>query len=113
MNDKKRLDVKIGSNIKCERERAGFTQEEFSEMIGIGSKSLSAAERGVVGISLLTLQRICTVLSIPSDRILFGNIAGAETDEITERLQRLSPQKYEIAKSMLRDLLAAFALSES
>jgi len=50
MKDKKELNVLVGINIKREREKAGFTQDQFSEMLGIGSKSLSAIERGVVGI---------------------------------------------------------------
>lgn len=46
MNEKKDINVEIGANIKREREKAGFTQERFSEMIHFGVKNLSAAERG-------------------------------------------------------------------
>lgn len=55
MPEKKDLNVLIGTNIRQAREAAGFTQEKFSEMIGIGPKSLSAIERGTVGISLAAL----------------------------------------------------------
>ena len=46
MPEKKDLNVLIGTNIRQAREAAGYTQERFSEMIGIGPKSLSAIERG-------------------------------------------------------------------
>ena len=52
MPEKKDLNVLIGTNIRQAREAAGYTQEKFSEMIGIGPKSLSAIARGTVGISL-------------------------------------------------------------
>ena len=55
MATKKEINILVGINIKREREKAGLTQDQFSEMLGIGSKSLSAVERGVVGISLTTL----------------------------------------------------------
>ena len=42
MNDKKKIDALVGSNIKLQRMKAGYTQEKFSELIGIGTKSLSA-----------------------------------------------------------------------
>lgn len=63
MPEKKDLNVLIGTNIRQAREAAGFTQEKFSEMIGIGPKSLSAIERGTVGISLAALKRVCSALT--------------------------------------------------
>ena len=65
MDGRKDLNVLVGANIKRERERAGFTQDRFSELLGIGSKSLSSIERGVVGVSLSTLLRICDILIFP------------------------------------------------
>ena len=42
MLEKKEIDLRVGSNIKRERIRAGYTQEKFSELIGIGTKSQQA-----------------------------------------------------------------------
>lgn len=39
MTDKKEIKLIIGANIKREREKAGYTQNELSELIGIESKS--------------------------------------------------------------------------
>lgn len=72
MQERKEINIKIGARIKAEREKAGLTQERFSEVIGMGTKSVSVLERGTVGISLSTLKKICRVLSVSSDRILFG-----------------------------------------
>ena len=48
----------LGENIKREREKAGYTQERFSEIIDMTPNNLSAVERGVAGVSLKTLRRI-------------------------------------------------------
>lgn len=112
MKEKKDINVQIGMNIQREREKAGYTQDKLSELIGLGTKSLSSAERGVVGVSLSTLKQICTVLSISADRLIFGETQKHDTKQISERLERLSPRQFEIACDMLNSLMAAFALAE-
>lgn len=112
VNEKKKLDILIGSNIKRERMKAGYTQEKFSELVGIGTKSLSAIERGTVGVSLTTLLKICKILSISSNALLFENTPKNDVQSITERLERLSPKQFEIANAVLCKVLEAFALNE-
>ncbi|MBS6397788.1 MAG: helix-turn-helix transcriptional regulator [Clostridiales bacterium] len=114
MQDKKQINIEIGARIKEEREKAGLTQERFSELIGLGTKSVSAFERGTVGISFTTLKKICQVLSISSDQILFGPKEQNENDlsELSKRLERLSPKQYTIAEEVILKLLEAFSLNE-
>ena len=110
MEQKKGINISVGQNIKRAREKAGLTQERLSEMIGIGPKSLSAVERGTVGVSLTTLQKICSVLSVSSDMLLFGEGSQNDVKGLMTRLERLSPRQYEIARDMLLKLLEAFSL---
>lgn len=114
MQEKKQINIEIGARIKEEREKAGLTQERFSELIGLGTKSVSAFERGTVGISFTTLKKICQVLSVSSDQILFGQRAQNENDlsELSKRLERLSPRQYAIAEEVVLKLLEAFSLEE-
>lgn len=112
MDEKRRIDRLVGSNIKRERLKAGYTQEKFSELIGIGTKSLSAIERGTVGVSLSTLLKICKVLSISSNSLLFESTHKNDTQAITERLERLTPEQFEIASSVLNKVMEAFALND-
>lgn len=112
MNEKKELDIRIGGNIKRERIKAGYTQEKFSELIGMGTKSLSAVERGTVGVSLVTLMKICRILSISSNSLLFENTPKNDVQALTERLERLTPEQFAIASDVLCKLLEAFALGE-
>jgi len=112
MSNKKNIDLLVGSNIKRERLKAGYTQEQFSELIGLGTKSLSAIERGMVGVSLSTLLRICKVLSISSSSLLSENSPKNDVQSITESLERLSPAQFAIASDILHKVIEAFSISE-
>ena len=90
LDNRKDLNVLVGANIKREREKAGFTQDQFSELLGIGSKSLSSIERGVVGISLSTLLRICEILHISANVLLYEQTQKNDVDSIALQLNRLS-----------------------
>lgn len=113
ISEKRTGDIFTGINIKRERELAGYTQEQFSEMIGIAPKSLSAIERGTVGISMITLRKICTVLSISSDTIVFGDVPQNNVTQITRKLERLTPKQFRIANKMISILLESFSVRDS
>ena len=110
MMEKKEINIAIGTNIKQAREQRGMTQERLSEMMGIGVKSLSAIERGVVGISLTQLKNVCEMLGESSDALIFGNSSNVDARDMTRRLERLTPEQYHIADSIMTKLLEAFRL---
>ena len=62
MKEKKDINIEIGGRIKMSRESAGLTQDRFAELIGMGTKNVSAIERGAVGVSLSSMQKIYQVL---------------------------------------------------
>lgn len=114
MKEKKEINVEVGQNIKRIRESCGLTQERFAEMLGLGVKHISAIECGAVGVSLTTLKRICSSLSVPADTLLFGPAErtaerSAQINFLTERLLRLSDNEFNIAKDILDKLFEAFA----
>jgi len=112
MREKKEINVKIGSQIKQARESAGLTQDRFAELVALAPKNVSDIERGVVGISIGSLVRVCETLSISSDEILFGGAVGNDASVIAERLSRLTPEQFRIAVDVINKLFEAFALSE-
>lgn len=112
MSEKKDINVLVGANIKREREKAGYTQETLSEKIGIGVKSLSAIERGAVGVSLNTLKRICEVLAISSNVLLFEQSRNNDVGCLTERLERLTADQFEIVNAVVEKMLETFAHKE-
>ncbi len=110
MDGRKNLNVLVGTNIKREREKAGFTQDQFSELLGIGSKSLSSIERGVVGVSLTTLLRICDILHISANALLYGQARKNDVDSIALQLNMLDAEQFEIASDVITNLIKAFSL---
>ena len=112
MDGKKDLNVLVGGNIKREREKAGFTQDQFSELLGIGSKSLSSVERGVVGVSLATLLRICDILHISANVLLYEQSQSNDADSLALQLKQLNAEQLEIASDMMKNLMKAFSLEK-
>jgi len=112
MDCRKEINVTVGANIKREREKAGYTQDQFSEMLGIGSKSLSSIERGVVGVSLTTLLKICEILHVSANVILLERSHKNDLEGILTQLERLSPEQFDIASEMFGALLKAFSMNQ-
>ena len=111
VREKKELNVRIGNQIRIAREAAGLTQDRFAELVSLATKNVSDIERGVVGISIGTLIRICETLSISSDSILFEEGTGNDAHSISERLSNLPPEQFEIACNIINKLFEAFASS--
>ena len=111
VREKKELNVRIGNQIRIARESAGLTQDRFVELVSLATKNVSDIERGVVGISIGTLIRICETLSISSDSILFEEGTGNDAHSISERLSNLPPEQFEIACNIINKLFEAFASS--
>ena len=89
MKEKKAINVQIGNEIRKARELAGLTQEQFGEIMQLGTKNVSDIERGVVGISISTLKRICERLPVSSDTLLFGSDSLNDTSYLTENLREI------------------------
>ena len=109
MDNKKALNVLVGANIKREREKAGFTQDQFSELLGIGSKSLSSIERGVVGVSLSTLLKICEILHISANVLLYEQSQKNDLDNIALQLEMLNAEQFKIVSDVMTNLFKAFS----
>jgi len=113
MNDKKDINVHIGRQIKKAREAVGLTQEKFGELMDLETKSISVIERGVSGISISTLKRICKTLCVSSDSILMNETEDFDMDKVNffvNRLKQLSPQQLDLALDINNKLLEAFLM---
>ncbi len=97
MKEKKPINIRVGTNIQRLREERHYTQEGLSEKIGVTPNHLSAIERGVSGISLELLEKLCEVLSVTADHILFGRAAEANNEELLRMLKVIIDQQERIA----------------
>lgn len=112
MREKKEINIYIGKQVKKLRENAGLTQDQFGELLSLGPKNISDIERGVAGITILTLKRICDKLSISSDAIIFENRNCNDVEYISNRLKHLPPEQFKIIKTFLDQTLDLFSQME-
>ena len=62
----------ISGNLRAERHRKGFSQEELAEKSGLSTHSISLIERAVQAPSILTLLDIANALEIDINELLKG-----------------------------------------
>ena len=102
MERKKEINIEIGRNIQDARMKAGYTQEELSELLDLTPNHLSAIERGASGVSLESLKKICRILGISADSILFG--PSADDDRMLSmaaQIARIPPEcRRQVEKAM-------------
>ena len=106
MRPKKELNIQVGANIQAARTKANYTQEQLSELLGMTPNHLSAIERGVSGVSIENIQKLCVLLGISADRLLFGEPdADSFNVELAEQLSRVQPEHRPQVKKVLSALL--------
>ena len=107
MRIKKEINIQIGERIKEARETSGHTQEQLAEAIEVSPQYISDLERGVVGISIPTLKRLCTSLAVSSDQILFDRKTEQYAAAIGEKCRSLSDSQFHLVLEIIYRFLCA------
>lgn len=89
------IDVEIGRRVHDARLRAGLTQRELGESIGLTFQQVQKYEKGQSRMAVSTLCRIAKALGVPP-AALVGELLGAAVSDI----DLLAPHE--------RELIAAF-----
>ena len=113
MRVKKEINIQIGEQIKLAREQSKLTQEQFAERIDVSPQYVSDLERGVVGVSIATLKRICTVLGVSSDQILFGKQTENRATFIAHKCKSLSEHQYFLLSDIISKYVEAIDSAHS
>ena len=96
MREKKEINIQIGKQVKLAREKSRLTQEQLAEQLECTPQYLSDLERGVVGISVALLKRLCVVLGVSSDDILFADESKNTLETIEEKGRVLSDRQFQL-----------------
>lgn len=96
MREKKEINIQIGKQVKLAREKSRLTQEQLAEQLECTPQYLSDLERGVVGISVALLKRLCVVLGVSSDDILFAEESKNTLETIQEKGRVLSDRQFQL-----------------
>ena len=91
--------------IRKAREDAGYTREKFAELLDVSVSYLAEVERGRSNVSVKTLIKICNVLGLSADYVLFGENREADA-LLLEKLHRLDAKYLPLVTDIVNDLLA-------
>jgi hypothetical protein len=91
--------------IRKAREEMGYTREKFAELLDVSVSYMAEVERGRTGISVKMLVKICNVLGLSADYILFGE-KRTDDEKLLEKLNRINPQYIPLLDSVITALLA-------
>ena len=96
--------VSLGNKIREARTMKGYTQQELSRIADIGEMYLSEIERGVKMPSMNVFIKLIIALDISADYVLRDEIPSGKEfvyDELTQRLDGLTPQQRKTAAAIL------------
>lgn len=105
--DKELLGI-IGENIKKYREKAGLTQAELAEKVGIGTASVSRIERGEKRMRLETLHAFADTLEISVGLLFYQHNTDELLLTLTKMLNGKSPEFIEGIMNLVRVCLDNF-----
>ena len=91
--------------IRKAREAAGLTREKFAEKLDVSVSYLAELERGRTGISVKLLMKVCAVLDLSADYILFGDERPSDTffsQQAAPHRRKISPACGEYAHTIGR-----------
>lgn len=94
----------LGRKLRDARQKKGYTQQTLAEIAGIGNVYLGEIERGSKMPSLNIFIKLIEALDVSADCILRDELTSGKEyiyDEITQKLQNLTPRQRKTAADIL------------
>lgn len=92
------------TRIRQARENMGYTREKFAEKLDVSVSYLAELERGRTGISVKMLIKVCNVLGLSADYVLFGTERKADSDRV-DAIHRIDDQYLPLLDKIIAELL--------
>ena len=93
------------TRIRQAREDMGYTREQFAEKLDVSVSYMAEVERGRTGISVKMLIKICNLLGLSADYILFG--ADRDSDAaLSDKIHRIDQKYIPLLNKIVAELLA-------
>lgn len=93
------------ARIRKAREDLGYTREQIAEKLDVSVSYMAEVERGRTGISVKMLVKICEVLGLSADYVLFGKERNTDT-MLLDKIHRIDEKYLPLLESMIKELLA-------
>lgn len=92
------------TRIRKAREEQGYTRERFAEKLDVSVSYLAELERGRTGISVKMLIRICNLLGLSADYVLFGDERTEDSLRL-DSIHRINSKYLPLLDSVITELL--------
>ena len=93
------------TRIRKAREDLGYTRERFAEKLDVSVSYLAELERGRTGISVKMLIKVCNVLGLSADYVLFGGVREDDALRV-DAIRRVDEKYLPLLDKMITELLA-------
>lgn len=77
----------LGTRISELRKQKGYTQEEFSDMLGVSAQAVSKWENDISCPDIMLIPQIASIFEITTDELLTGKTPKKEADEETQQMK--------------------------
>jgi transcriptional regulator with XRE-family HTH domain len=104
----RRINEEVGKRLAEYRKKAGLSQAQLGELLGLEKESVSRIESGKIAASLSRLVMFCESLDVSFEELLI-NASPHPTDEakaLIASLQGLSPRQRDIVLQTAHNLAA-------
>ena len=91
--------------IRKAREDMGYTREKFAEKLDVSVSYLAELERGRTGISVRLLTKVCKILGLSADYILFGQ-ERSEDQQRAELIGKIDDRYLPLLDKLISELLS-------
>ena len=91
--------------IRKAREDLGYTREKFAEKLDVSVSYLAELERGRTGISVKMLIKVCRVLGLSADYVLFGSERPEDSNRL-DAIHRIDEKYLPLLDKVIAELLA-------
>lgn len=91
--------------IRKAREDLGYTREKFAEKLDVSVSYLAELERGRTGISVKMLVKVCNVLGLSADYVLFGSDRQEDAKRL-DAIHRIDEKYVPLLDRVITELLA-------
>ena len=99
------------TRIRKAREEMGYTREKFAEKLDVSVSYLAELERGRTGISVKMLIKVCNVLGLSADYVLFGT-ERTEDELRLDAIRRIDEKYLPLLDKVVEELLALDSAKE-
>ena len=83
----------------------GYTREKFAEKLDVSVSYLAELERGRTGISVKMLIKVCNVLGLSADHVLFGEARNKDAMR-ADNIRRIDDKYLPLLDKVIGELLS-------